>query len=149
MRLALTLLSVCNLISGVPPQGHSCGPGPPSRGLVWGHDHVLVDISKTPLKSIKGVVRALGDEVVGDVLVEVLDYGGSFAPIQTEKDARSRSRLAACVTGPRGRFQFNLPPGRYELLSSKPDWNSTSVMVTVDRRRGKQRDIVVPVKVGD
>jgi hypothetical protein len=115
-----------------------------------GHDHVLVDLSNKPVTLFRGSVRAVSDQAVAGALVEVLDVGATARlPTETAEDARTRAKLAACITGQAGGFTFDLPPGPYELLASKPDWNSTSVLIVVDARRGKRRDIVIPLKVGD
>lgn len=114
----------------------------------WGHDHVVVDMSSKPLKNIRGVVRALVDQPVDDALVEILQLGPTGSPAETSGDARVRRRLASCLTGDGGEFGFDLPPGRYELVCSKPDWNSTSVIIVVSPK-GKLRKIVVPLKIGD
>ena len=149
MRIILLLLLVCSAVSGAPSKKYSCGPAGPTRGLVWGHNHASVDLSTTPIKSLRGIVRALGDQPVDGALVEVLIYSANSSATRTEDDARSRRRLAACVTARDGLFDFDLPSGSYELLTSKPDWNSTSVLVTIDKRRGRQRDIVIPLRIGD
>jgi hypothetical protein len=116
--------------------------------MVWGHDRVVVDMSNSGLKNIRGTVRALVDQPVDDVLVEVLQLGPTKPPAETSEQARDRRRLASCVTGRGGEFGFDLPPGRYELVSSKPDWNSTSVIIVVSPK-GKRRTITVPLKIGD
>lgn len=135
-------------MSGPQPQ-YTCQRVPPTRVTQWGHNHALIDFSDKTVKSLKGSVRT-GDRVVEDVLVEILELGSSeHRPAETAEDARSRRRIAACMTGAAGRFEFALPTGRYELLASKPDWNSTSAIVSVDTRMGKRRDIVIPLRVGD
>jgi len=116
--------------------------------MVWGHDHVVVDMSSKPIKNIRGMVRALVNQPVDDTLVEILQLGPTVSPAETSNDARVRRRLASCLTGHSGEFGFDLPPGRYELLLSKPDWNSTSVIVVVSAK-GMRRKVVVPLKLAD
>jgi len=148
MRVLAALVLFSN--TGWGAAEYTCKPAPSARMTVWGHNHVLVDLSSKPLVLLRGSVRALSDQAVDGALVEVLDLGGAARqPSQTAEDARTRTRVAACITGQTGGFEFDLPPGRYELITSKPDWNSTSVLVVVDRRRGKRRDVVIPLKVGD
>ena len=56
-----------------------------------------------------------------NALVEVVELGPTGASAQGSEEALRRRRLASCVTGRRGDFNFDLPPGRYELICSKPD----------------------------
>ena len=132
----------------LPGQAVQCQPPGSTRSLVWGRDHALVDMSNKPLKNIRGVVRALVDQPVDDALVEILELGPTGSPAETSDDARGRHRLASCLTGHDGEFGFDLPPGRYELVCSKPDWNSTSVIIIVSPK-GRRRNFVVPLKIGD
>jgi hypothetical protein len=94
------------------------------------------------------MVRASADQPVDDALVEVLQLDRKGSPAETSNDALGRRRLASCLTERNGEFGFDLPPGRYELLCSKPNWNSTSVIVVVSPR-GSRRKVVVPLKIGD
>jgi hypothetical protein len=150
MRVLSTLFLVSSAIVCGPPAKYACTPATPVRTTVWGHNHVLVDLTDKPLALLRGSVRTFSGEGVEGALVEVLNLGGATRrPTETSEDARTRPRLAACITGQTGGFAFDLPPGRYELLTSKPDWNSTSVVVLVDARKGKRRDILIPLNVGD
>ena len=150
MRVLSALLLLSSAIVGGPPAKYACTPATPARTTVWGHDHVLVDFSDKPVALLRGLVRTFSEKGVEGALVEVLDLGGTARrPTETSEDARTRPRLAACITGQAGGFAFDLPPGRYELLTSKPDWNSTSVVVVVDAGKGKRRDVLIPLKVGD
>jgi hypothetical protein len=145
IRLVIVCLVSIFLVHG---QAVQCRPPGPTRSMIWGHDHVTVEMSSKPLKNIRGTVRALVEQPVADVLVEVLHLGPSESPAETSDDARMRRRLASCITAGDGKFGFDLPPGRYQLLFSKPDWNSTSVNIAVSKK-GKLRNIVVPLKIGD
>jgi hypothetical protein len=61
-----------------------------------------------------------------------------------------QKRIAACVTGADGKFCFRrLPSGTYELRISKgAGIDVTSVQVTVDARKGKDKPVNAPLKLG-
>ena len=130
-------------------QKYACKIPTSARTTVWGHNHALIDFSAKPVERLRGSVRTLSEQSIGDVLVEVIDLRVAAGPAQSSEDLRTRQRIGTCITGPTGRFEFDVPPGRYELIASKPDWNSTSVLVVVERGRGKRGEIVIPLRVGD
>jgi hypothetical protein len=89
---------------------------------------------------------------VEGVLVEIYAREASD-PLPQQRDkgefTNSPKRIAACITGTSGTFDFDVPSGRYEVRASKPDWNSTSLLVVVDKQRGKPKALSVPLVVGD
>jgi hypothetical protein len=145
IRLSMMFLACSFMMHG---QAVQCRPPDPTRGTVWGHNPLTVELSDKPLKSpIRGVVRVLLDQPVDDVLVEVLQLGPTESPAESSDEARLRRRVASCVTDSRGEFGFDLAPGRYEILCSKQDFNSTSMIIVVSPK-GKRRNIDVPLEVG-
>lgn len=115
---------------------------------VWGRDHIVVDLSGDRVRTLEGTVRSAEAGPVEGVLVEVVALEHSEAPMSSSQAAAARPRRACQVTGKLGTFRFALPEGRYEVLCSKPDWNSTSAIVVVARKAAAGR-IDVPLKPGD
>jgi protocatechuate 3,4-dioxygenase beta subunit len=105
-----------------------------------------------PVESLRGrlIVPANGRPLEG-VLVEVFDKPEGLLLDWRQREAlkAQQFRIAACITGPDGEFHFkNIPPGNYELRSSKPiEWNSTSIYVVVDpQNQNRKSKIVVPLE---
>jgi hypothetical protein len=109
-----------------------CTAAPESRKTYWGHENA-VTIHSQPLKRLHGTVTlgyATPQLPKDGVLVEVFDrpdlaQGG-------DPNRTGQKRLFACITSKDGKFSFDLPPGKYELRSSRPtEWNSASDIVTI------------------
>ena len=78
------------------------------------------------------------------VLVKLFPYSKDFST--------ARPRLAACVTGPDGRYCFiNAPKGRYEVRASKEGgFQITHVNIYVDPQNSKasHADLGITLEVG-
>jgi len=99
---------------------------------------------------IYGMIRDGNERPIEGVLVEVYRrHENDPSPNQSERGTNSEPRVYACITGATGEYAFDLPSGRYEVLSSKPDWNPTSVLALVDVRKGKKTPTVIRLEVGD
>jgi hypothetical protein len=129
-------------------QKYSCSQETSARITVWGHNHRLLDYSEEPVNLVRGLVLVHYDQPVDDALVEVFDLDDASHSLEKSDDLPTKVRRAACITNNVGGFSFSLPPGSYELVVSKPDWNSTSVLIVVDPQMGKQRDIHIPLNIG-
>lgn len=128
-----------------------CSPVPETQYTFPHHEVGVVEEGK-PVAAARGVVVNLGDDdPLGGVLVEVFDH-----PEVTLAKARAsytgaprQHRVAACLTGKDGRFQFQLPPGRYEIRCSKAGgWRCTSLAVEVKRKNGAKKDLRIILSVG-
>ena len=86
---------------------------------------------------------------MADVLVEVYDHP-EIAIKDSSRDRTGQRRVAACMTSSKGLFSLKVLPGSYELrLSKSPEWNVTSVFVTVDSSAPRVRKgVVVMMRVG-
>ncbi|MFN8009249.1 MAG: carboxypeptidase-like regulatory domain-containing protein [Terriglobia bacterium] len=121
MRLVIALM-LLSMMVGDDPAKYACSPATPDRTTVWGHDHVIKDLTKHPVALVRGTAQTFFGQTLEGVLIEALDLRDpTKKPTQTPDEAQSRPRLTACITGQAGGFSFNLPPGRYELLASKPE----------------------------
>ncbi len=114
-----------------------CSPAS-ERTTSWGVQNVLI-AEPEPFNNVRGLVTDINRHALPNTLIEVFDQ-----PEIVRKDASpSRSgqkRLAACLTGQDGKFEFDLPQGEYEVRLSKPaEWNVTSVLVKVERSARKRK----------
>ena len=111
MKLIVTTLFLISIPYSLTPQECKCRE--PERGATTRQGYfasILVE-PKTRYKELVGVVY-LSDTPVEGVLVELFPYSKDLST--------GRPRLAACVTGPDGRYCFiNAPKGRYEVRVSK------------------------------
>ncbi|MBC8029251.1 MAG: carboxypeptidase regulatory-like domain-containing protein [Pyrinomonadaceae bacterium] len=151
MKLIVALLVL--ILSGMSASSHKdnckCSPASSSDRTSWGHQNVIIKKEEV-FKSLRGkVVQESDGKALGGVLVEVYDKPEGLLLDWKEREARKaqQRRIAACVTGPDGQFCFlNIPPGKYELRSSRPiEWDPTSLHVTVaprDRRAVRSKIIV-------
>lgn len=145
--LAIMLIAGADLCAARPIS--LCSPPPANRFTEWGHNHATLDWLDTPLSALTGLARTAPSVPLDETLIEVFNLSDVSRPAIGFDDIRNRVRLAACLTGKTGRFHFDLPPGHYEVLASKPEMNSTSVLVTIDPRKGKRRNIEIPLQLGD
>ena len=87
------------------------------------------------------------------VLVEVYDHPEYNPSLQRygEDKKGEQKRIAACRTGPDGKFCFRgLSRGKYDLRASKVDYNFTSTMLTLNPKNPKSsnKSIKVQLQVG-
>jgi hypothetical protein len=132
------------------PKRCSCTPATKTQLTHWGHRIVVFDLQRDPVKAIHGAVRDANNQPVEGVLVEIYRRRqGEPPPDHIVRDGVSEERFLACVTGPKGEYEFELPSGYFELRSSKIDWNSTSLLVTVNVRSGSKKNTDVRLEIGD
>ena len=116
-----------------------------------GNMMIIVPLEKS-YRELRGTVKLSEGEVLENALVEIFD-NADYLIRETNghlEPAPHQTRLAACVTGPDGKFCFrHLPSGTYELRSSiKNGWNVTHIHVTVDKRSGENEEIAVSMSLG-
>jgi protocatechuate 3,4-dioxygenase beta subunit len=127
----------------------NCSPASGSDQTSWGHRNVIIKKDQA-VKSLRGkvIVAANGQPLEG-VLVEVYDKPDGLLLDWKERESRKaqQKRIAACITGADGQFCFaNIPPGKYELRSSKPvEWDPTSIYIVVAPRN--RRSVRSPLTV--
>lgn len=142
--LFLTLL----LLIPAATDKHACLPAQDSQQTIWGHSQLVLDFRDKPVKAAKGTIESPDGKPVESVLVEVFARAEGDPPPDGEAGPPSAKRIAACVTSANGLFVFNIPSGHYEIRASKADWNATSVLITVDTRKGKKTNLNVRLEVG-
>ena len=146
-----SLILALSLAAGAVAQAHppsSCTPATEAQTTHWGHQHVVLDFRDEPVTVVKGSVRDLDEGPVEGALVEVFARR-RHDPLPQQSDRKeTKPRISACLTGTGGSFEFRLPPGRYEVRVSRPDWNSTSALVVVDPKHGKRKPLTIRLFVG-
>jgi hypothetical protein len=128
---------------------------PETQKTVWGvHENITFDLLDKPVRSVKGVIYNLnvaGGRLVASkgVLVEVFNLGLDSPHGRQRPD--DEQRVAACRTGTKGRFGFNLPPGLYEVRASLSEsgWKAVVEFVSVDVRKGAKKDLDIWLRVDD
>jgi protocatechuate 3,4-dioxygenase beta subunit len=136
--IALLILIATGLSASSHKGTCKCKPASSSDQTSWGQENVIIKKEEV-LKALRGrVVSAANEKPLAGVLVEVYDKPEGLLLDWKEREAKKpeQRRIAACITGPDGQFCFaNIPPGKYELRSSKPlEWNPTSLYVAVEPR---------------
>jgi hypothetical protein len=100
--------------------------------------------------------RKLSFVAAPGVLVEVFDHPelvreeinhlGRGEPVRARQDLEQQ-RIAVCVTGDNGRFDFKLRPGTYELRFSKSGGIETTSVLIETSPRGERKSLIVHMEV--
>jgi hypothetical protein len=153
LKLGAAALVAC-FLTAAPSMSVDCACRKPEKGdqTRWGGNMMIVVPLDKSYRELRGTVTMFEGEVVENALVEIFD-NADYLIHETDghlQQAPHQTRLAACVTGPDGKFCFrDLPSGTYELRSSiKAGWNVTHVHVTVNKRSGENKPIVVHMSIG-
>ncbi len=128
-----------------PARDYRCSRAANSLVTSWGQENVVIE--HEPVKVIRGVVQVSDGNPADGVFVEVYDRP-EVVLRDSSPSRKGQRRLAACTTGPNGRFSFKMAPGRYEVRCSKPlEWNVTSVLLEVSRKKGSTEALEVPLEL--
>lgn len=77
--------------------------------------NMFILLAEKEVRQVRGNVFQASMEFAQDVVVEVYNFGGNDG-YEAASQALKSKRIAACVTGPDGKFSFSgLKPGRYLL----------------------------------
>jgi len=148
--LIVVLLLFASMAFGQVSRPNTCVPAGEGDRTSWVHDHLVINAEDKPIRNLRGTVRNVLNQPIQGVLVEIFPRkAGDPDPVHFNGNDSSGRRVEACVTDESGEFSFELGAGHYEVRGSKPDWNPTSMLVLVDRRRGSKKLLTVPLKVGD
>jgi hypothetical protein len=136
---ALLLLTLCE--SGLPQKSCECRGATEADKTIWEHIATQEEEART-VKKVHGVVRNPLGERLDDALVEVFADDGTE---DTPTSPKNR-RVAACVTGEKGKFCFDgLKPGKYILAVGRQGFNITFIKLNLDpkgrRNSGKPLDV--------
>lgn len=133
-----------------------CVPAKDADTTHWVGNMAEVRIERERYQELKGRVVVSGSgKALGGALVEVFTRPEYLLSNETySRGTPEQLRVAACVTGPDGKFCFRkLPAGAYELRSSSSDtyagWNASQVYVVVDHEKGKYKDLRVTMTLGN
>jgi hypothetical protein len=108
-----------------------------------------------PYRKLYGVIEVDDEDPIIGALVEVFTHPEDTPQGPYEAAGKSKQRrVAACRTGPDGKFWFrNLPPGKYEVRSSNegqpsyvvatPVFDVTSLIVDIDPKKGQRGGVRV------
>ena len=147
IALATSLLAP---MSSMPVDCTCHKPAKGDKTRYGGNMMIVVPVEKT-YRELHGTVQMNDDQVLENALVEIFDNPDYLLNSNPNAVKQPRqTRLAACVTGPDGKFCFrHLPTGKYELRSSiRNGWNVTHVIVAVNKRSGENEEIVVKMSLG-
>jgi hypothetical protein len=119
----------------------SCKPPKGGETTHWVGNQIHVSTEKHSYRTLQGTVTELDERPVSDALVEVF----------TNPQKSEGQRVAACRTGPDGKFCFiGLASGRYELRASSGDshagWDVSKVYVVVNRATENKKDLRVVMR---
>ena len=153
-KLGVMALLTSLLTAARPSLSVDCACHKPEKGdhtRYGGNVSVVVPLEKS-YRDLHGTVQMVDGRVLENALVENFDNPDYLLKTTPQNNLKQpqQKRLAACVTGPDGKFCFrHLPSGTYELRSSmKSGWNVTHVHVTVDKRSGESEEIAVRMSLG-
>ena len=136
---ALLLLALCE--SSLPQTSCRCRSATADDKTIWGHIATEEKEVRT-VKKVQGVVRDPVGGRLEDALVEVFaDDGTDITPTSS-----SKIRVAACVTGEKGKFCFEgLKAGKYILAVGRQGFNITFIKLNLApkgrRSSGKSLDV--------
>jgi hypothetical protein len=141
----LVLLLLFDSITSQSMKTSYCLSAEDRQCTAWGHTDVVLDFRPKPVQSINGkVLDAIGKPISG-VLVEIYEFVWTGPPPFWHSSLKCHERLAACITDETGRFSFKLPSGCYELRASKHAFNATSILTTIDVKKGKKKNTNISI----
>jgi hypothetical protein len=123
----------------------ACVPAKSSDTTRWGGNESVVIEESKPVARIQGAVSFAEKETLANVLVEVIPDSD---PTAIGDPTPSSRRVAACVTLSDGKFELNVPPGKYEVrFSIDSGWDVTHAIVLV-RRGAPRRKLKIRMSLG-
>jgi protocatechuate 3,4-dioxygenase beta subunit len=141
---SLLVLALCS--SGLPQKNCQCRKATADDKTIWGHIATEVQ-EKRPVKKLHGIIHDALGERLENALVEVFaDDGTEITPTSD-----SNIRVAACLTGEKGKFCFDgLKPGKYILAVGHQGFNITFIKLTLDPkgRRSSGKPLEVSLELG-
>jgi protocatechuate 3,4-dioxygenase beta subunit len=150
---SLAILAAVMLIASPPVLSDCrCTKALPEETTRHGGNVQVVLVDDKPYGSLQGVIEYQVGGRVDGALVELFDHG-EYLTQETADERKSppkQTRIAACKTGPDGKFCFrNVLPGRYEIRSSVGSGiNVSSMSVIVDPQKGHRKLITIRMTVG-
>ena len=128
----------------------TCTRLPKEEATHWGGNMRVEIEQKNHVKILRGVVTNNGTPLQGVLVEAFTNAEHARQPSNRTQGKPNEHRVAACKTGPDGKFCFrSLPSGVYELRSSVDSgWDVTFLNVVVDTKAGKDEQIDVVMQVG-
>ena len=150
---SLAILAAVTLTASPPVLSNCrCTKALPQETTRYGGNTSLVFVDDKPYSALQGVIEYQVGGRVGDALVELFDHGEYLTQEKSDerKNQPKQTRIAACKTGPDGKFCFrHVRPGRYEIRSSiGSGMNVSSMSVIVDPEKGRSKSITIRMTVG-
>lgn len=144
MRLAVLVLLLASAVAD-----DTCRKVDKDEATRLGHEVVIVDKRDEPVREVSGTVRDQIDYPIADALVEIYELPDPVPSLYPSGvSGRNRKRVRGCLTGEGGHFSFKPKNGTYELRVSNPNFNTISMWMVVDRRKGKAEPLKVTLPVG-
>lgn len=111
----------------------------------------FVQLQPITVKQVHGQVFFSDTEPAKDIVVEIFRYAGNDSYKEMSKALKDK-RVAACLTGPDGKFAFpRLTPGRYLLRAGtlhSMGWNEIHIVVNVDKRQPANTPLRLTLLIG-
>jgi hypothetical protein len=143
----LVLLLLLDSITSQSMKTSYCLSAEDRQCTIWEDTDTVSDHRTKPVQDINGrVLNDIGKPLSG-VLVEIYEFVWTDPPPFWHHSIKCHERLAACITDETGRFSFKLPSGCYELRASKHAFNATSILTTINAKKGKKKttDIIMHI----
>jgi carboxypeptidase family protein len=144
------VILMISLMAGTSAVSDDCACRKPKKSDTtrWGGNQTIVVPLEKSYRELRGTVEMPDGRVLENALVEIFDNAEYL--LRENRERPQQTRLAACVTGPDGKFGFrHLPAGTYELRSSIGNgWDVTHVHVKVDQRTGVSEKIRMKMYLG-
>jgi hypothetical protein len=146
----LVLLLLINSITLQSVKTNYCLSTEEQQCTTWEDTDTVRDFRLKPVQDINGKVLDFNFRLISGVLVEIYEYEFDLTdpvPPRWNHNIECHKRLAACITDETGRFAFKLPSGCYELRASKHAFNATSILTTINAKKGKKKntDIIMHI----
>jgi hypothetical protein len=149
MNYLMLLLVLFVLSKEGPYEINGCTPAGEKDCTYWGQKHAIFDRQSKAVRVLRGQAIDGDGKAVTDALVEIYAYHDYYLKgLDYSIIPKCSQRIAACITGINGAFQFDVDNGLYELRVSKPSFTVFSVLICIDRQKGKKKDIEVKMEVG-
>jgi hypothetical protein len=125
-----------------------CRPAGPEDTTLLGHMPYTVR-TNGEFRVVQGtVVDPVGEPVEG-ALVEVFDHPEQSSWYGLVEEDGPQHRVAACRTGPSGRYRFDgVPAGHYDLRVGASGFNGALHWIYVNPKGRGRRELVVRLELG-
>jgi hypothetical protein len=148
VKEAIGLALLLTAGSAVWAEGPVCRPAGPEDRTIGGHIPSSFRV-KGSLKAVQGVVVDPTGAPIEGVLVELFDHPEQSSWYLLVPQDGVQRRIAACWTGPDGRYQFGgIVAGHYDLRAGAHGFNAAFHWVFVDPKGKGRRHFRIRLELG-